>query len=67
VKIGKVGLVASARSYIGDGKFNPWIPSFEPRVEEREFWVSAKFTGPAFVKGAQGPNRIFYDRFFIVK
>ena len=67
VKIGKVGLVASARSYIGDGKFNPWIPSFEPRVEERKFWVSAKFTGPAFVKGAEGPNRIFYDRFFIVK
>ena len=67
VRIGRVNLVAEARAYIGDGGFSTWLPSFAPRVEGREFWISAKFTGPSFVDGAEGPDRIFYDRFFIVK
>ena len=66
-RIGRLDLVAESSVHIGDGRLWSWIPPFAPRVESREFWISAKFTGPGFVKGAKGSDRVFYDRFFIVK
>ena len=65
LKLGVMKPVAETGAYFGG--FSAWIPAFVPRVEEHEFWLSLKFTGPSFVKDAKGPDRIYYDRFFIVK
>ena len=47
--------------------FMMWLPCFGTPAEEREFWATVKFTGPAFVTGSTAPNRALIDRVFIVK
>ena len=47
--------------------FMMWLPCFGTPAEEREFWATVKFTGPAFVTGSTAPNRALVDRVFIVK
>lgn len=38
-----------------------------PGLNEWEVWVSAKFTGPSFVKGSTKKNEIFWDQVMLVK
>jgi hypothetical protein len=46
--------------------FKVWLPCYGMPSQEREFWVSAKFTGPAFVRGSKDPNRLLVERIFVV-
>jgi hypothetical protein len=44
-----------------------WLPAFDAQGSAHEFWASVKFTGPAFVNGSKGPDRLLVDRVFVVK
>lgn len=66
-RIGRMRMVCEDGLWFGASKGRTWLPCFSPSHEEREFWISIKFTGPAHVAGSKEPNRILYDRLFVVK
>ena len=47
--------------------FRHWFGTVGIVPEERDVWVSVKFTGPDFVKGSTQPNRMLFDRILLVK
>ncbi len=48
-------------------RFRAWLATVGIVPEERDIWVSIKFTGPNFVSGSKKPNRVLFDRVFLVK
>ena len=51
----------------GNWTFRHWFGTVGIVPEERDVWVSVKFTGPDFVKGSTQPNRMLFDRILLVK
>ena len=68
IRLGKIKMLSPARVYFDwTWRSSTWLPTAGIDGEEREFWVSAKFLGPVYVKGASGENEVRFERLFIVK
>ncbi len=48
-------------------RYRCWEKTIGIVPEEWDVWVSAKFTGPAFVEGSKSENRVLFDRVLFVK
>ena len=48
-------------------RFRSYLSTVGIIPEERDIWVSMKFTGPRFIPGTKGPNRVLFDRLLLVK
>ena len=48
-------------------RYRCWEKTIGIVPEEWDVWVSAKFTGPAFVEGSTEENRVLFDRVLFVK
>ena len=48
-------------------RYRCWEKTIGIVPEEWDVWVSAKFTGPAFVEGSTEENRVFFDCLLFVK
>ena len=48
-------------------RYRCWEQTIGIVPEEWDVWVSAKFTGPAFVEGSTEENRVLFDRVLFVK
>ena len=67
-KIGKALILAPIYiRYDNTWQFRQWLSSIGILGEEREIWVSMKFTGPLYVKDSKSKNMVLFDRVLLVK
>ena len=65
-KLGTIRVLSPAYAYYNSWHYRSWLSTVGIGGEEREIWLSVKFTGPAYVKGSTQPNGVRYERVFYV-
>ena len=66
-KLGAVRMQSPGYIYLNSWHYRTWLQTLGADPEVREVWLSVKFTGPKYVKGSKSPNRVSYERVFLVK
>jgi len=65
-KLGTIRVLSPAYAYFNSWHYRSWLSTVGIEGEEREIWLSVKFTGPAYVKGSTQPDGVRYERVFYV-
>ena len=65
-RLGTIRVLSPAYAYYNSWHYRSWLSTVGIGGDEREIWLSAKFTGPAYVKGSTQPNGVRYERVFYV-
>ena len=65
-RLGTIRVLSPAYAYYNSWHYRSWLSTVGVEGEEREIWLSVKFTGPSYVKGSRQPDGVRYERVFYV-
>ncbi|MBE6371446.1 MAG: DUF4838 domain-containing protein [Lentisphaerae bacterium] len=67
-RLGKARIIAPIYvRYDSTWHYRQWLSTIGILGEDRDIWVSMKFTGPFYVKGSKNKNMVLFDRIMLVK
>ena len=66
-RLGTIRVLSPCYVYYNSWHYRTWLPTLGLEPERREIWISARFDGPAYVKGSNAESQVLYDGLFLVK